>query len=301
MRGGVVTGSCNPQKESNDSLSRLMIGSMPPALSVRPQNPGQVVLNVDHLTLNKSDPFGVDLKDIHLQVKSGEIVGIAGVSGNGQQELLYALSGEDLRAESASIVLFDNAVGHWPPQKRRELGLHFVPEERLGRGAVPELSLSQNLLLTRKEAVSKNIGWLNMRTLQIQAQKIIDAFQVKAPGPNALAKSLSGGNLQKFLVGREIDAKPKLLIISQPTWGVDIGASAQIRAAILALRDAGCAVLVVSEELDELLELSDRMHVIANGELSPSLSRQEANVSLIGTWMSGLWPRQQLEREHAQT
>ena len=299
MRGGIVTGSCNPQEESNDSLSRLMIGSMPPALSVRPQHLGEVVLIVDHLTLNKSDPFGVDLKDIQLQVQSGEILGIAGVSGNGQQELLYALSGEDIRAESASIRLFDKAVGHWPPQERRELGLHFVPEERLGRGAVPELSLSQNLLLTRKEAVSKNTGWLNMTTLQDQAQQIIDTFKVKASGPNALAKSLSGGNLQKFLVGREIDARPKLLIISQPTWGVDIGASAQIRAAILALRDAGCAVLVVSEELDELLELSDRLHVIANGALSPCLSRQEANVSLIGTWMSGLWPQQELEREHA--
>jgi simple sugar transport system ATP-binding protein len=299
MRGGIVTGSCNPQEETNDSLSRLMIGSMPPALSVRAHKPGQVVLRVDHLTLNKSDPFGVDLNDIQLQVQSGEILGIAGVSGNGQQELLYALSGEDRRAESNCVVLFDKAVGHWPPQKRRELGLHFVPEERLGRGAVPELSLSQNLLLTRKEAVSKNIGWLNMNTLEVQAQHIIDAFQVKASGPNALAKSLSGGNLQKFLVGREIDATPKLLIISQPTWGVDIGASAQIRAAILALRDAGCAVLVVSEELDELMELSDRLQVIANGSLSPSLTRQEADVSLIGTWMSGLWPQQPTEREHA--
>jgi simple sugar transport system ATP-binding protein len=122
------------------------------------------------------------------------------------------------------MVLFGQEVGHWPPQSRRELGLHFVPEERLGRGAVPELSLSQNLLLTRKEAVSPNIGWLNMKSLQVQAQTIIDRFHVKASGPNALAKSLSGGNLQKFLVGREIDASPQLLIISQPTWGVDIGA-----------------------------------------------------------------------------
>jgi len=145
------------------------------------------------------------------------------------------------------------------------------------------------------------LGWLNTKSLQLQAQFIIDTFQVKTSGPNALAKSLSGGNLQKFLVGREIDAAPKLLIISQPTWGVDIGASAQIRAAILALRDAGCAVLVVSEELDELLQLSDRLHVIANGRLSPSLSRQEAQVSLIGTWMSGLWPQASAETANVET
>jgi simple sugar transport system ATP-binding protein len=100
---------------------------------------------------------------------------------------------------------------------------------------------------------------------------------------------LSGGNLQKFIVGREIDAAPQLLIVSQPTWGVDVGASAQIRAALLALRDAGCAVLVVSEELDELFELSDRIHVIAQGRLSPSIDRAKANVALIGSWMSGLW------------
>src|SRR5205085_7094945 len=100
---------------------------------------------------------------------------------------------------------------------------------------------------------------------------------------------LSGGNLQKFIVGREIDANPKLLIVSQPTWGVDVGASAQIRAEILALRDAGCAVLVVSEELDELFEISDRLHVIAKGRLSPSIDRARATVTQIGEWMSGLW------------
>ena len=110
-----------------------------------------------------------------------------------------------------------------------------------------------------------------------------------ANGPDAAAKSLSGGNLQKFIVGREIEAKPKLLIVSQPTWGVDVGAAAQIRGEILALRDAGCAVLVVSEELDELFEISDRLHVIAKGRLSPSLDRKDATIERIGEWMSGLW------------
>jgi simple sugar transport system ATP-binding protein len=154
--------------------------------------------------------------------------------------------------------------------------------------------LAQNLLLTRHEAVAANgvgatVGWLNLNTLHTQAADIIAKYKVKAGGPDAAAQSLSGGNLQKFLVGREIEAAPKLLIVSQPTWGVDVGAAAQIRAALLALRDAGCAVLVVSEELDELLELSDRLHVIADGRLSPALSREEANVSRIGAWMSGLW------------
>ena len=122
-----------------------------------------------------------------------------------------------------------------------------------------------------------------------QARDIINRYKVKAGGPQAVARSLSGGNLQKFIVEREIDANPALLIVSQPTWGVDVGAAAQIRGAILALRDAGCAVLVVSEELDELFEICDRLHVIARGRLSPPVAMADATVELIGEWMSGLW------------
>ncbi|MEO5672834.1 MAG: hypothetical protein ABIR26_19265, partial [Ramlibacter sp.] len=141
---------------------------------------------------------------------------------------------------------------------------------------------------TRTDAIGKS-GWINVKALEKQARDIIQRFNVKTGGPHAAAKSLSGGNLQKFIVGREIDANPKLLIVSQPTWGVDVGASAQIRSEILALRDAGCAVLVVSEELEELFEISDRLHVIAKGRLSPSIDRARATVSMIGEWMSGLW------------
>ena len=179
-------------------------------------------------------------------------------------------------------------MGSQGPAQRRKRGLHFVPDERLGRGAVPSLSLAHNLLLTRDDPIN-SAGWIDMKALKNQADAIIARYQVKAGGAQALAQSLSGGNLQKFIVGREIDASPKLLIVSQPTWGVDVGASAQIRAALLALRDAGCAVLLVSEELDELFELSDRLHVMAQGRLSPSIARADATVAKIGAWMSGLW------------
>ena len=288
LRGGKVTGVCNPGEESNASLSRLMIGAEPPALRHRASQAGATVLAVNHLSLARASTFGVDLEDIALQVRSGEVVGIAGVSGNGQQELLYALSGEDTRAAADAVVISGKPAGRLGPTRRRALGLQFVPEERLGRGAVPTLGLAHNLLLTRGDAVGAG-GWLRLGPLQAQAAGIIERFNVKAGGPNAPARSLSGGNLQKFIVGREIDAKPRLLIVSQPTWGVDVGAAAQIRGEILALRDAGCAVLVVSEELDELFELSDRMHVIAKGRLSPSVSRADATVEKIGQWMSGLW------------
>mgnify|MGYP002141979157 FL=1 len=298
LRSGQVTGVCDPRQESNASLSRLMIGAEPPTLAPTPRTPGPVVLQVQGLSLPKEDPFGVDLQGIDLQVRSGEVVGLAGVSGNGQRELLWALSGEDRRAAPQSIRVAGRDAGRLGPGARRGLGLHFVPEERLGRGAVPSMSLAQNLLLTRKEALGTG-GWVRVGALAEQARSIIDRFKVKASGPDAAARSLSGGNLQKFIVGREISALPHLLIVSQPTWGVDVGAAAQIRSEILALRDAGCAVLVVSEELEELFEISDRLHVIAKGQLSPSLARSEATVARIGEWMSGLWPNAASAKEHA--
>jgi general nucleoside transport system ATP-binding protein len=289
LRGGKVTGEVDPTQESNASLSRLMIGSEPPALPQRKANAGEVVLALQGLALARSDPFGTDLADIALQVRAGEIVGLAGVSGNGQQELMAALSGEDPRAPPGSIRLFGQDIARAAPTLRRALGLHFVPEERLGRGAVPSLSLAQNTLLTRSDGVLGPGGWLRMARVRQRTQGLIERFRVKAGGPDAAARSLSGGNLQKFIVGREIDAQPKLLIVSQPTWGVDVGAAAQIRAELLALRDAGCALLVVSEELDELFELADRLVVLAGGRLSPPIATRDATVERIGQWMSGLW------------
>jgi general nucleoside transport system ATP-binding protein len=250
-----------------------------------------VVLRVQALSLAQDDPFGMALDRVGLQVRSGEILGIAGVSGNGQQELMAALSGEDPRGAAGSITLFGRDIARASPRKRRALGLHFVPEERLGRGAVPTLSLAQNTLLTRTGAVSRS-GWVSLAATRTLAEHLIERFQVKAGGPDSAARSLSGGNLQKFLVGREIDAQPKLLIVSQPTWGVDVGAAAQIRGELLALRDAGCAVLVVSEELDELFEICDRLQVIAQGRLSPSVATRDATVAMMGEWMSGLWAGQ---------
>ncbi len=288
LRGGKVTGEVDPTQESNASLSRLMIGAEPPTLTHEARAAGRVVLAVKGLTLAKQDQFGSTLSDINFEVRAGEIVGVAGVSGNGQQELLRALSGEDTRAPAASILLFGRDIAAHPPRKRRDEGLHFVPEERLGRGAVPTLSLAQNTLLTRTETVSRS-GWVSHNEVRRLAEHIINRFNVKAGGSAAAAKSLSGGNLQKFIVGREIDADPKLLIVSQPTWGVDVGAAALIRGELLKLRDAGCALLIVSEELDELFEISDRLIVIAQGRLSPSIATANATVERIGEWMSGLF------------
>ena len=288
LRGGKVTGEVDPRAETNASLSRLMIGAAPPELQRSAPQLGPIALEVTGLNVPSTDPFGVALRDVSLALRAGEIVGIAGVSGNGQQALMAVLSGEDPRAPEGSVRLFGQDVGAFSPKQRRNLGLHSVPEERLGRGAVPSLSLAQNTLLTRDEAVRWG-GWLDLRATTAQAAGLIARFQVKAAGPHAAAKSLSGGNLQKFIMGREIDAAPKVLLVSQPTWGVDVGAAAQIRGELLKLRDAGCAVLVVSEELDELFEISDRLLVMAQGRLSPSVPTARATVTQVGAWMSGLW------------
>ena len=298
LRAGKVAGTCDPMVETTASLSRLMIGSEPPRLVLREPRPGALALQVCDLSLPRVDRFGVSLEGISLDLREGEIVGIAGVSGNGQQELLAALSGEDPRASPGSIQLFGSSIGRMSAGQRRRSGLHFVPEERLGRGAVPTLSLAINLLLTRREALGA-MGWIDRGKLRTQALGIIDRFGVKASGPGAVARSLSGGNLQKYIVGREIDAVPRVLIVAQPTWGVDVGATAQIRGELVALRDAGCAVLVVSEELEELFEVTDRLHVISKGRLSPSISTHVATRELVGEWMSGLWPAEPAVSEAA--
>ena len=288
LRGGRVTGVCDPRQESDASLSRLMIGSDPPQLQHRPLKAGALALAVRDLRVPRSDPFGTDLQGVNLELRAGEVLGVAGVSGNGQRELLACLSGEDRRAPPGSIELLAHDVSHASAAQRRRLGLHFVPEERLGRGAVPGMSLAHNTLLTRQEPIERG-WWINGRRMRDLAAHLIHRYDVRTGGPEALAQSLSGGNLQKFIVGREIDAQPRVLIVAQPTWGVDVGASAQIRSALLALRDAGTAVLVISEELDELFELADRLVVMAKGRVSPPLARQDASTERIGQWMSGLW------------
>jgi simple sugar transport system ATP-binding protein len=202
---------------------------------------------------------------------------------------MAAISGEDRRSPPGSILLFASDIARASPRKRRHLGLHFVPEERLGRGAVPTLSLAQNTLLTRTRAVGAG-GWLRVGEIEALAEALIRRFNVKAGGPGSAAKSLSGGNLQKFIVGREILQQPKVLVVAQPTWGVDVGAAAFIRQKIIDLRNDGVAILVVSEELDELFEVSDRLVVIAQGRLSPAKPIAETNVEEIGVWMSGMWP-----------
>jgi simple sugar transport system ATP-binding protein len=299
LRGGKVTGTCIPSQETPKSMARMMIGKdLPVCEHQAPAEGGEVRLRLAGLTRASDDPFGTALSDIHLDVRSGEIVGIAGVSGNGQQELLHAISGERQLAATSPVQICGVEAGHLAPGRRRRLGLCFVPEERLGRGAVPRMTLADNALLTasRKMRLIRH-GLIDFGATKKFARDCIERFNVKAGGPDAAANSLSGGNLQKFIMGREVMQDPKLLVLAQPTWGVDVGAATFIRQAIIDLRNRGCAVLVISEELDELFEICDRIAVIANGRVSPAKPAAETSVEEIGVWMSGMWPGTENKRE----
>ncbi len=293
LRAGRVTGHCVPAEETPKTLARMMIGEdLPVFQHGEPTGGGEVRLRLENLCLAPDDPFGVALRNVNLEVRSGEIVGIAGVSGNGQQELLRAISGEEPIRDGKTVEVCGVAAGRLDSGGRRALGLCFVPEERLGRGAVPRLSLTENILLTAYRKGMTVLGLISFRSARRFAEECIQRFDVKCGGPSSEAKSLSGGNLQKFIVGREIMQNPKLLVLAQPTWGVDVGAASFIRRQLLELREAGTAILVVSEELDELFEVCDRLVVIAKGSLSPAKVTSQTGVEEIGVWMSGLWPGQ---------
>jgi general nucleoside transport system ATP-binding protein len=287
LRGGKVVGTVDPRPETHDSLARLMVGGDLRSCQLRPREPEEVRLQVTALSLSAADPFGTTLRGINLEVRAGEIVGIAGISGNGQKELLAALSGETCSGDAGSIRICDKPAGLLDPAQRRDLGLTFVPEERLGRGAVPEMTLAQNAILTGSRFGMVRRGLLRAGAASAFARETIAQFQVKGGDEHSMAGSLSGGNLQKFIVGREARLAPAVMIVAQPTWGVDVGAAQLIRQALIDLRDQGVALLVVSEELDELFTICDRIAVLARGSLSPPRPARELTSESVGVLMAG--------------
>ncbi|WP_234085961.1 ABC transporter ATP-binding protein [Azonexus sp. R2A61] len=299
MRGGKVTGNAIPKDETPASLARLMIGrELPVCEAPLYTGDSRPVLEIAGLSQVSDDPFGTTLHDISLTVQAGEIVGIAGISGNGQAELLAALSGESTTARE-TVRLDGEAIGHLDAGRRRDRGLVFVPEERLGRGAVPALPLSRNALLTAHRQGMKRWGLVDYAKARAFAEQCIARFDVRCGGAGSAARSLSGGNLQKFIVGREIMLAPKLMIVAQPTWGVDVGAAAFLRQTLLDLSRTGVAILVVSEELEELFEISDRIAVLAAGRLSEAKPKADTDAESIGLQMSGLSNEKTPESGHA--
>ena len=288
LRNGRVTGNVNPDDNSTSDLARLMIGrELPTYVHAAFDGTKNSIFQLKNVNFNSDDPFGVSLENIQLELKTGEIMGIAGISGNGQAELLALLSGEQSTL-NGNIYFEGQDISKLSAGDRRNLGLGFVPEERLGRGAVPNMTLAQNGLLTAFRQGLSRLGLIDFKKTQAFAENCIEKFGVKAGGAQAEARSLSGGNLQKFIVGREILQQPKVLIIAQPTWGVDVGASMFIRQTLIDLSRQGVAILVISEELEELFEISDQICVLSSGKLSAPMNSQDTNAEQIGLLMSGL-------------
>ncbi|WP_191603044.1 ABC transporter ATP-binding protein [Marinomonas algicola] len=287
LRGGKVISTCSPQEESASSIAKMMVGDLADQDAGYSKKDGHtVIFEAKEFTLPTKQPFGTSLKKVNFSLKAGEILGIAGVAGNGQDELMAAISGEDGRPVDNMLYLNQQDIGAFDAGKRRKLGMANVPEERLGRGAVPEMSLSENTLLTQKRDFV-NKGLVNWKKVQTYAQSIIENYKVKCHGEFSEAKSLSGGNLQKFIMGREIGQDPIVLICAHPTWGVDVGAALSIHQSLLELRDKGAAILLVSEDIDELFLLADRIGSICDGYLSPIVKTDETDIEQIGLWMAG--------------
>lgn len=292
LRHGKVVARVNPRGETAASLARLMVGADIHAVhGGKARSEGAARLQLDKLDLPADGPFGVSLSHVSLVVRAGEILAIAGVAGNGQSELFDAVSGEKTVGVEAAVRIDGKPCGTMGVTERRALGCGFVPEERLGHGAVPPFKLSENVILTRHSTDSGGGrgpgGMLSYLVAEATAKRISDAFDVRKGKPDPEARALSGGNLQKFVVGRELDRKPGVLVVNQPTWGVDAGAAALIRQALIDLAASGSAVLVISQDLDEIFEIANRIAVISRGHLSPSYDSHGMTMERIGLLMGG--------------
>ncbi len=303
LRHGKVTGVCDPRKETPASLARMMVGAEVAGVEkVEPPADGVLQLEVTSLSVSPRSPFAMPLKSVSMQVRAGEVLAIAGVAGNGQSELFDALSGEYPVESADAIRIRGRPVGRLGINERRLLGAGFVPEERHGHAAVPAMSLSENLFLSRNASDRKaylaggKLGLIRHGLVQQAARRISEMMDVRKSGDDPAAGSLSGGNLQKFIVGRELDRQPSVLVVNQPTWGVDAGAASRIRQALVDLAKSGSAVVVISQDLDEIFEVATSIAAISEGKLSAVHPAGSMNREKIGILMGGMHG---LETTHA--
>ncbi|AXC51174.1 ABC transporter ATP-binding protein [Paracoccus suum] len=287
LRQGRVVASVDPREATAAKLASLMVGGTLRAVDRSGRSRGPAVLNVTGLSAPAPSAEGTTLREIELSLHAGEVLGIGGVAGNGQQELLSALSGE-IRSPRGTVVLSGHDLSAAGPEARRSAGLLAAPEDRLGHAAVPGMSLADNTLLTgaTRQKLARN-GMVDRAAATAYAERVIASFDVRTPGPRTAARALSGGNLQKFVIGREVLGRPTVLVVNQPTWGVDAGAAASIRQALLDLARGGAGIIVISQDLDELLELSDRFAALNAGRLSPAVETEGLTLERIGLMLGG--------------
>jgi general nucleoside transport system ATP-binding protein len=290
LRDGRVVGSQVTASATRSSLVQMMVGREI-ALSVdhQPLPLGEVRLSLKGLTA-LSDRQTPALRNVTLDVRAGEIVGLAGVSGNGQRELAEVIAG--LRRATGGSVSIDSVdITHQPVNARIQAGLSYIPEERMRDGAIKEFSVAENAILqTHNAAPVSRFGIFNFSAVRQQTQSLIDSFNVKTPNQRVAIRNLSGGNIQKLILARELARHPRVLVAAQPTRGVDIGATLYIHRVLLDQREQGTATLLISEDLDEIRALSDRVAVIYEGEILGIVDREAATPEVLGLLMAGIRP-----------
>ena len=289
MRGGKHIDTVSSNSVSKIELAEMMIGQNLPSPPKREkQSKEKIILSINNLSaeeVNGKKAFS----SINFSIKEGEVVGIAGVEGNGQRELAESILGIH-KIESGEIILGQENINDLNTRDRRESGISFIPEDRQSQGLLMDVSLSENVILGKQSSSKYKSRYSNIKFGEADknSNTVIENFDVRTPGNETLALALSGGNQQKFVVGREIENKPQLLIASQPTRGIDIGAQSLIWNKLRLARDHGLGVLLISADLDELIGLSDRLYVIYEGNLVKELDPENATPEILGSYMTGI-------------
>jgi simple sugar transport system ATP-binding protein len=286
LRHGKMIGGARTQDTDKHALAAMMMGTEATAPQVAPANPGPPLLELQDVTTpNIASAPG--LKSVSLALRAGQIIGLAGVSGNGQAAMADVVGG--LRSPSSGYVeLNGTRIQKWSPRRAVQSGVARIPEDRHKTGTIADFDLTENAILERyKTAAFSTSGWLNWRKSRAFAQSIIDKYDVRCPGADTPIRLLSGGNMQKLILGRVLEADPQIILANQPVRGLDIGAVNYVHSQLLAARDRGAAVLLISEDLDEVMALSDVIHVIVGGRLSPAFGRAEMTPAQLGIWMAG--------------
>jgi simple sugar transport system ATP-binding protein len=280
---------------TRDDLVKMMVGREVKPLTPQPKVAGEVSLKVEGLR-SMGDRGTEALRGVNLEVHMGEIVGLAGVSGNGQRELAECLAGLR-KATGGKIIINGQDMTHSSLRSRMEVGQAYIPEERMREGAIRDFSVNENIFLHEHASPKYTHGiFMNFRKMFAHASDLVNEFAVKTPSLETPIKMLSGGNIQKLIMARELSRYPKILIAAQPTRGVDIGATEYIHSRLLEKRDGGMAILLISEDLDEVRSLSDRIAVMYEGKIIGIVERDQATVEQIGLMMAGISMQEALQR-----
>lgn len=286
LRHGKLVGEVRTADTDRHQLATLMVGAEVAALEVRPHAPGPVLMALRAVsTPARGNATG--LKGITLDLRAGQITGLAGVSGNGQAALAALVGGLDL-PEAGEMEMSGAPVEGWSPRRAVDAGVARIPEDRHKTGTIADFTLTENAILeSYGDGKFSRRGWMNWRAAEGFATDIIATYDVRCPGPATRIRLLSGGNMQKLILGRVLERGPKIILANQPVRGLDIGAVTYVHQRLLRARDEGAAVLLVSEDLDEVMALSDVIHVISEGRLSPGFARGTMTPAELGVWMAG--------------